>query len=198
MLSHSCENNRSIKSIKSSTSTHSKESSSATTLSNQNKLLASGFGWNHTWALFNFMIIMFFFSLYWRISWNISGEYFRPRRALIKDSWRIVRNDKSNDDWLDLQSEQFCKSRPVSFPGRRPLHPSHCEGNTFFGLLVKLLMFVLLLLFFCFCWHIFVPKIVVFIHCIYSIFMLLLLLLLIFIFFFHHYFFFCRLCRTST
>ena len=93
---------------------------------------------------------MFFFSLYWRISWNISGEYFRPKRALIKDSWRIVRNDKSNDDWLDLQSEQFCKSRPVSFPGRRPLHPSHCEGNTFFGLLVKLLMFVLLLLFFVF------------------------------------------------
>ena len=130
---------------------------------------------------------MFFFSLYWRISWNISGEYFRPRRALIKDSWRIVRNDKSNDDWLDLQSEQFCKSRPVSFPGRRPLHPSHCQGNTSFRLLVKVLMFVLLLLFFVFFWYIFVPKIVVFIHCIYSIFMLLLLLLLIFIFFFHHY-----------
>ena len=125
---------------------------------------------------------MFFFSLYWRISWNISGEYFRPRRALIKDSWRIVRNDKSNDDWLDLQSGQFCKSRPVSFPGRRPLHPSHCQGNTSFRLLVKVLMFVLLLLFFCFCWHIFVPKIVVFIHCIYSIFMLLLLLLYRFLF----------------
>ena len=36
---------------------------------------------------------MFFFSLYWWRFWNISFEYFRPTRALFKDSniipWRI-------------------------------------------------------------------------------------------------------------
>ena len=160
--------------------------------------MASCFGWYHTLALLNFMILMFFFSLYWRISWNISGEYFRPRRALIKDSWRIVRNDKSNDDWLDLQSGQFCKSRPVSFPGRRPLHPSHCEGNTFFGLLVKLLMFVLLLLFFVF-FGISLSQKLLFLFIVFIQFSCYCFCCFIdFYSLLSSLFFFCRLCRTST